>query len=715
VIDRAEASRGSGRAEVSSERHEARVARLGPAPAPSIGVPSSLSIQGWVKTGAGVGLKGARVCVAEQFTRCCEELQCVASDAAGAFRLDTASGGVPTLFASAVGYQSLARTLGSGARDEPLLLTLRAGGASVGGSVADASGGPIASALVTAERDDGQVTALALSDEAGSFRMQLGPERARVRVRADGYSEQVREIHAPIEGLEFTLAGASSIVGRVVAEGTGAPVGDVTVRAIAHTGPSPTRVVRSEGDGSFRLENVAAGSYSLLAVGPHWRTAESHWVSLGVAQITDPVELRVREASPLRGWVRVDGAACAEGFVGLTGPIEGYAALDAEGSAQFDGAPPGRYAVRVGCKGALEQTEQLDVGQAAVARVWDLKRGLQVTGVVLRGAGVPVAGAAVDVMSEASDRGNVRCVTDEHGEFACAGLAPGTYDCTLGGGARAQETIRVAVSDGATPRVVLRQQAAGQIRVRLENASHYELPAIVLLAKRPNEEPLIADLAGDQFVFESVPLGNYEVSPEPAVRGSTQSVRLTDDGQLVELSLALPLPHRIAGRVLDAAGHGVPDAWVRARDASPYAQLRPMSPVLTDAEGAFSLEGILPGRYQLEVSGEGGEARLDGVASNGPAVKLRLLAYGALSGSLTSATGEGVEDFVLLYIRREDGQGSEVRGSRGRWLLPRLTPGTYQLSVHAPDGAAVRTVEVPPGGNVAVDLRVEPFVRSGLR
>jgi hypothetical protein len=139
---------------------------------------------------------------------------------------------------------------------QPLVLVLSPGGERVSGSVVDASGGVIAGALVGAVSAQGE-RAVALADGLGNFTLDVTAGAQDLQVTAEGYSTIQRQIQAPVEGLKLALVAEASITGRVVAEGTLAPVGDVTVSAWSPDGPSTgARAERSAEDGTFRLKGL---------------------------------------------------------------------------------------------------------------------------------------------------------------------------------------------------------------------------------------------------------------------------------------------------------------------------------------------------------------------------------------------------------------------------------------------------------------------------
>jgi hypothetical protein len=196
-------------------------------------------------------------------------------------------------------------------------------------------------------------------------------------------------------------------------------------------------------------------------------------------------------------------------------------------------------------------------------------------------------------------------VSNERGEFACSGLDPGHYTGALYVQGVAQRSAPELTLDrsGEPPSVRLRADASASIRVRLEGSGNAPVAALSAFACRAGGESLIARRDGRDFLFERLALGRYEVhlGPSPCGSATAADVTLESDGQLADVSLQLPRLARVHGRLVDTRGVPVPDAWVSIADPHPAWGLlsETTPPVVTDAEGQFSLSGLVPGRYEL--------------------------------------------------------------------------------------------------------------------
>jgi len=176
----------------------------------------------------------------------------------------------------------------------------------------------------------------------------------------------------------------------------------------------------------------------------------------------------------------------------------------------------------------------------------------------------------------------------------------------------------------------------------------------------------------------------------------------------------------IAGTVLDAAGQPAIGAAVSARHRAdlPAADkdndLHPGAHATTDERGAFLLEGLDPGRYEITATTDEGEiARAEGVASGTRDLVLRLAAGGRIRGAVHAGTsGAPVAAFSVVASRKRGPLEQEVAAAAtffdasGAYEITGLLPGTYAVTAvalgHAP--SATVTVTVPEGGAATADL-----------
>ncbi|HYQ01539.1 MAG TPA: carboxypeptidase-like regulatory domain-containing protein [Polyangiaceae bacterium] len=596
--------------------------RVAPADRAAIAIAQQLPpLVGRVEDERRAPIAGAQICALAEDAGCCTAPRCVKSDWRGDFKIQLDAPPL-TVFASHPEYSPVTESGFNREQHGPIVLTMKAGGASIAGTVLDAAGGPIPGARLSATDLDERPLAVGISDEQGAFRMRVAAGAIRIRAEADGYSEEMRGVDAPLSGIEIRLAPASVINGRVVGEGAQGPVADVLVIARgAGDWPAGARSARSAEDGTFHLGGLRAGSYSLSAIDAHWQSDERQ-VRVYVAQASS-AEIVVRRAARLSGKIQLGGDTCKEGSVTLKGPSMTTGSTGPEGDVVVESLRFGRYQVSVECEAARSE-ETLEIATNEVERVWNLEAGARLRGTVLAGDW-PAPSVRVDVTPAPSggERGGASCSTDEQGRFSCAGLSAGDYDVQAGGALPLGDAVRVHVEANTAPEVTLRLPASGEIRARVKSTGNFD-PRTISVSARGSNTVLPGELRGDEFVFATVPLGSYEVFSDSLPAGSSERVNITRQGEVANLTLTLPRPHTLKGRVIDAEGHPVPEAWVRASRLQESGFARPTEPALTDAEGSFELAKLVPGRYTLEASGGDTEGRLDSVESDRSDAVVRL-------------------------------------------------------------------------------------------
>lgn len=586
------------------------------------------------------------------------------------------------------------------------------------GVVVDASGGPIGGALILVRRFFAtEPIATGSSDSTGRFRLAAPLGAFEISAQAEAYSRAALQLDTPAENLRLVLAPEARIDGRVVERTTGKAVGNVTVRAANRNGiRAPEASAITGADGSFRILNLAGGGYDVQAIDARFRS-DVRWVTVDVGQASDAIELLVDHAVTLTASIHAAGAPCATGWIQLSGPVAATANSGSDGVARLEGLLPGRYSLLAQCDGAIPLHETLELNDEPLERALELERGLELRGSVLSTAGSGLSGVAVLVhpvpgkdMPQAFGPATHQCVTDPSGAFACSGFTPGSYDCEAQAhGKKISDTLRVTL-DAAEPTViVLTASGLASIRATLQSGAR-GLGRSAVFARRGQELPVQAVRESDEFVFDNLELGSYRVYvgigiEEPA---KARRVELTQAGQVVDVSLDLPAPLAISGRVLDARRQPVPDTWVHATTAEPMRAEVWDDAVLTDELGAFTVADLSPGHYELRATHSSGEGSAQ-TEAGAQGVVVLLEGQAALAGTVTAMTGEPVTNgFTLEYGRPGAGSEQLVLTTGARWAIPSLPPGEYQLVASAKQGSAATTVTLRAGARLDVPLMLSP-------
>ena len=337
--------------------------------------------------------------------------------------------------------------------------------------------------------------------------------------------------------------------------------------------------------------------------------------------------------------------------------------------------------VKGGYVTATTKVEGKDVQAPLLVR---LTRGAAISGVVVDSSGGPVAAMSVTAAqvggaSAAATPTQHSATTDDRGEYRLAGLARGRYEIWAG----IASTI-VESPPGSKGEPVRREVGAGEKTVvTLETAE--EVSGVQLVA--PNEGAAQAAL---RVLFE-----NARISANSGAIVITGATAPTS-----RIPATAPVPGQAAairGRVLSAARKPVPGASVRVMATGVERTLR------TDDSGAFSFDGLAPGRYMLQANlsdqttwyfgqnGPGQAGRPMSVARDQviDGVDVVLPPTRAISGVVVDEHGEPLQGVRVQAMQPRYAAGRLVAApvgsarstdDRGRYRLWGLQPNSYLVA-----------------------------------
>lgn len=670
--------------------------------------PGGAELRGTVTDATGGPIAGAAIAVAGDgaILGLAPVLAATTTDEAGRYRVTIAVGSA-RVTASHPEYVPMRAATEVGASGATLDFALVPGGA-IEGVVLDASTRqPVGGAKVDVAREAvtsgprggsgaatssrGRTTVTAGPD--GTFRVAgLEPGSIVLGARAPGRAAEAPTtvplgVAEVVTGVELFVAEAPSVSGVVVDE-HGAPIADADVMAMSD-GDATGAI--TDGRGAFAFEGLRPGTYALTAQAEGWLASPPVRVAVARAPVAD-VKLVLRPGAMIRGRVepagpaavtiaREPGAIAMADLASLLAPPP-RAEAGADGSFAIGPVEPGTVVVAARAADGRRGKTSVVVGpRGADGVVIALDAGATLTGHVRDLAG-PVAGAVVNVRARGGDRTAVivngvettadRTLTGADGRFVLAGLAGGDYDVVVldeHGAPYAWRTPADRARPAAPIAVAIAVNGTKDVALEIERPNGEITGVVIGPDGKPMADAWVSASRGlDDFVFGGGAPGGDRGGPDGDGGSRMMIVSSSDDSD-------------------DAGIFGG------------------VAPVLTGADGRFALRHLRRGRYEVRAEGDRGRARgaIAGVEPDAD-VSIRLAALTELAGTVT-AQGRPVADFTVELA------GAARRSQRfvaadGRFVLARVDPGEYDVTVTSAAGAGHAHVAVVAGrrAEVAVAL-----------
>ena len=213
--------------------------------------------------------------------------------------------------------------------------------------------------------------------------------------------------------------------------------------------------------------------------------------------------------------------------------------------------------------------------------------------------------------------------------------------------------------------------------------------------------------------------------------GLTDTQGSAPAGAVPKQGVAIGIGGTINGQVIAANTRaGVGRITVEAIQLDPT-QAQPVSSAATDAQGQYSVAGLLPGQYVLEILAQGYQTVWYPSATSQAAAlpitvdalstrKLGQATVVGLPGSITGTvnTGQSPQAPVTVQVQAEQGSPAftttVTTDASGNYSIPNLpTPGSYSLALTSPGYAEATDVEQLVGGENHIANSVTLTAGSG--
>lgn len=497
-------------------------------------------------------------------------------------------------------------------------------------------------------------------------------------------------------------AAAGAVEGAVVARSSGAGIAGATVEVYrADDAAAPLRSVATGDDGTFAVDNLAAGPYRVRAVAAgfdarffgdvgDFDNAADVTVEPGGTAGAVEIVLGGQPASIAGAVVggAVEGAEVslivpAEATGGTDDAVLGIVEVDDTGAFSFEDVPaPAAYRLRVRKVGGITSQVGIEVaaGEARSGITLQLRTGDGVVAGIVSGPDGPVGAASIRLVSSSQEATTLSLTGESAGVFQIDGLlTPGSYGMTVTaeGFAPADLSVTLAPGQAVLDLVVTLQPATGRITGVVRDRAGVRLGGVDIVASDGTDTWSTSTLTIDDPSTPGDDRGTFLLTnlPSPAVFSVlagggayavvARDVVLTPAERQVDLVFDLDgATGVVTGRVADQGGAAVGGVTVTLSSGSASLTTTTATACVgstTDCVGRYRFDGVEPGTYTLSFARPGSEtvarqvrveagAQVDADVVLSPRAGITVVVCAAVADPV-AATCEAGEELVGYQIR----------------------------------------------------------------
>ncbi|HEY3054779.1 MAG TPA: carboxypeptidase-like regulatory domain-containing protein [Thermoanaerobaculia bacterium] len=678
------------------------------------------------------------------------------TDAKGNYAINGVAPGSYQIIVTRPGYTIAPVSVSLSANEKANKSLLATQLARVTGMVVDEQKRPVAVARVSSQnvsRGDPMMMAMMMAPRAAPGAVS-GPDGSFV-VRAEGDMDiqiaAVKKGYPPAKtttlrlapgerksGIVLTIPSGITVTGRV-ADKDGKPVAGVSIITMEATDSSANIIrrmmnlgaqrdrgddlVKSANDGTFSLR-VKEGSYDFAFKGEGFATKTIR--ALHVSSTTKPVEVTLEPGVEISGRVTRKGAG-VEGVRISTFGEGGQASTEtaADGSFRIGDLTPGQMMLN-----AMKEDEFIQQIRPVTAPASDVNieipPGGRVSGRVVdkttkqpvtsfqAGVSTPRGGGGMMIMMPPA----MRSFTTEDGTFVLENVPAGQTQIVVNApGYTTARVPNVNIEEGKNISDIEVEMDRG-VRVvgHVTGPDGDALPGVAVRldmmggrVMRPGpmqNQSAITDANGD-YSIDALESGDKTfVFTRSGYLTTQKSATLSGNETRVDAQLGSGT--RISGFVVTDAGVPVSDAGINATTAG---YVGPTPNTVTDANGAFTLEGLAPGRYNFIATKRGlvqGQLRDVDITSGAP-VRIVMKSGGVIYGRVSGLSADELQQASVFASSANSTSSAPVDAS-GSFRIEGAPTGTVRVSARLQGGivggktSPVQSVQLDPGNQAEVNI-----------
>jgi protocatechuate 3,4-dioxygenase beta subunit len=488
---------------------------------------------------------------------------------------------------------------------------------------------------------------------------------------------------------------------------------------------------RTGSDGTFSIR-VKEGTYDLAFKREGYSAKNVRGTKVDAN--TKPVNVVLEPGVEISGRVTRSGAG-VEGVNVRSISQDGFssAVTGPDGAFRLTDLTPGQMMLNVGKPEAFIQ-EMRSVTAPTRDLLIELPSGGRITGRVLdKNSHQPVTSFMAGVTTSRSGGGMTMMMppmqkqfTTDDGSFVLEGIKPGMTQVVVNApGYTTTRVPNIEVEDGKTaPDVEVDVETGAKLTGRVTGPDGSALSGVSVRIDQmaggrvmrfdSNDNSATTDPSGE-YTIETLDPGEKTFTFSRGGYIAQQKTVTIAAGKGSRLDVQMSTGVRATGFVVSDGGAPIADATVRALSASEMDGGREGR---SDANGAFSIEGLAPGHYTFNAAKNGytaGMVRDVDIATSGP-VRVVLKSGGVITGHVNGLTAQELEQ-TTVYASGAGTAGGPMGGSTapvdagGNFRIEGAPSGTVRISARtgamfggSSKSAAAKTVELEPGGTAQVDI-----------